>query len=106
LHGNSHFKTTVLRFGGLIGEDRFGFSRSRNLENPDAPINLIHQTDCIGIILKIIEKILGEKPIMQQLSAPFTQNVLYPKALELNLVPPKFNHDKPSVGKTILGINW
>jgi hypothetical protein len=30
-----------------------------NLENPDAPINLIHQTDC-GIILRIIEKILGE----------------------------------------------
>jgi hypothetical protein len=25
---------------------------------------------------------------MQQLNAPFTRNVLYPKKLELNLVPP------------------
>jgi hypothetical protein len=35
------------------------FSRSRKSRNPDAPINLIHQTDCIGIILRIIEKNLG-----------------------------------------------
>jgi nucleoside-diphosphate-sugar epimerase len=62
LQGNSRFKTTILRFGGLIGEDRnpIRFLAGReNLENPDAPINLIHQTDCIGIILRIIEKILG-----------------------------------------------
>jgi hypothetical protein len=52
---NSRFKTTVLRFGGLIGEDRnpFKFIAGReNMDNPDAPINLIHQADCIGIILK------------------------------------------------------
>ena len=58
LQDNSHFETTILRFGGLIGEDRnpihFLAGRS-NIENPDAPINLIHQEDCIGIILKIIE---------------------------------------------------
>jgi hypothetical protein len=28
--------------------------------------------------------------------------VYYTKALELNLVPPTFKHDEPSVGKTIL----
>jgi hypothetical protein len=39
---------------------------------------------------------------MQQLSAPSAKSITQ-KALELNLVPPKFNHDKPSVGKTILG---
>ena len=57
LQNNSQFKTTVLRFGGLIGEDRhpIKFLAGReNLDNPDAPINLIHQEDCIGIILKII----------------------------------------------------
>jgi hypothetical protein len=30
------------------------------MDNPDAPINLIHQADCIGIILKIMKKNLGE----------------------------------------------
>jgi hypothetical protein len=63
-----------------LAKIEIGFSRSRNLENPDAPINLIHQTDCIGIILKIIEKIPGEKPIMQQLSAPFTKSII-PKSI-------------------------
>jgi nucleoside-diphosphate-sugar epimerase len=107
LHGNSHFKTTVLRFGGLIGEDRNPIqflAEKENLENPDAPINLIHQTDCIGIILKIIEKnSWGETYNAAAPAHPSRQAYYTQKALELNLVPPKFNHDKPSVGKTILG---
>jgi hypothetical protein len=42
------------RFGVLIGEEESDsvLAGRENLENPDAPINLIHQTDCIGIILK------------------------------------------------------
>ena len=40
LQDNSHFETTILRFGGLIGEDRnpihFLAGRS-NIENPDDP---------------------------------------------------------------------
>jgi nucleoside-diphosphate-sugar epimerase len=54
---NTHFKTTVLRFAGLIGADRHPvkfLAGRENIENPDAPVNLIHQDDCIGIIKKII----------------------------------------------------
>jgi nucleoside-diphosphate-sugar epimerase len=57
LRNNQNFKTTVLRFGGLIGEDRNPakfLAGKVNLENPNAYINFIHQEDCIGIILKII----------------------------------------------------
>ena len=39
LHYNTHFKTTVLRFGGLIGEDRHPIkflAGKENLENPGA----------------------------------------------------------------------
>jgi hypothetical protein len=71
------------------------------MDNPDAPINLIHQADCIGIILKIIEKKSWEKLIMQTPVHTFMRSILY-KTLELNLVPPTFKHDEPSVGKTIL----
>jgi nucleoside-diphosphate-sugar epimerase len=51
LQSNINFKTTI-RFGGLIGEDRHPvkfLAGRENLENPNAPINLIHQEDCIGI---------------------------------------------------------
>jgi nucleoside-diphosphate-sugar epimerase len=106
LHSNRHFKTTVLRFGGLIGEDRNPvrfLSGRENLDNPDAPINLIHQTDCIGIILKIIEKnSWGETYNAAAPVHPSREEYYTQKAFELNLVPPKFNHNEPSVGKTIL----
>jgi len=51
------FKTTIIRFGGLIGVDRnpgrFLLKSSKPIE--DAPVNLIHQDDCIEIISSIID---------------------------------------------------
>lgn len=103
---NNHFNTTVLRFGGLVGEDRNPVKYlmgQENLNNPDAPINLIHQKDCISIILKIIEeKSWGETFNAAAPAHPTREEYYTQKALELNLIPPQFNHDLPSVGKTIL----
>ncbi len=105
LINNSNFQTTILRFGGLIGEDRhpITFLAARNnVENPEAPINLIHQQDCIQIIQKIIEKKLWNTVL--NAVAPFhpTRKKYYTeKALELNLTPPQFNENQPSVGKTV-----
>jgi nucleoside-diphosphate-sugar epimerase len=102
---NKNFQTTILRFGGLIGEDRHPIkflSGRNNVENPDAPINLIHQSDCIEIIQKIIEKEVWNTVF--NAVAPFhpTRKKYYTeKALELNLVPPQFNENQPSVGKTV-----
>jgi nucleoside-diphosphate-sugar epimerase len=107
LQKNSNFKTTVLRFGGLIGEDRHPvkfLAGRENLDNPDAPINLIHQEDCIGIILKIIKNDCWNETF--NAVAPFhpsRSNYYTQKALDLNLALPKFNHENISVGKTILG---
>jgi hypothetical protein len=39
---------------------------------------------------------------MPLLLSSFPISILYPKAIELNLIPPTFNHGNPSVGKTIL----
>ena len=106
LQKNSHFKTSVVRFGGLIGEDRnpIRFLAGRNnIENPNAPINLIHQEDCIVIILKIIESnCWGETfnavaPFHPSREAYYTQ-----KAKEYDLELPIFAASKPSIGKTIL----
>lgn len=103
---NTNFKTTVLRFGGLIGDNRHPIhflSGKRNIENPDAPLNLIHQTDCIGIIQKIIktncwnETFNAVSPIHQTRIEYYTN-----KAMELKLPLPEFDFSKPSIGKLIL----
>ncbi len=58
LRTNSKFKTTVVRFGGLYGYDRHPanyLAGRKNLDRGNAPVNLIHRDDCIGIIQKIID---------------------------------------------------
>lgn len=58
LQANPHFKTTIIRFGGLIGEDRhpvYYLAGKSNLKNGKSPVNLIHRNDCIELIEKIIE---------------------------------------------------
>ncbi|MDD2675046.1 MAG: SDR family oxidoreductase [Flavobacterium sp.] len=106
LQNNSHFKTTVLRFGGLIGEDRhpIKFLAGReNLDNPDAPINLIHQDDCIGIILKIIEADYWNETFNAVAPSHPSRELYYTqKAIDLNLALPKFNSEQNSGGKIIL----
>jgi nucleoside-diphosphate-sugar epimerase len=110
LQSNSNFKTTILRFGGLIGEDRhpIKFLAGRtNIENPNAPINLIHQADCIGIIQKILCHTEPVEVWSQSFNAvtpfhPSRKEYYTKKAIEFNLPLPEFNHEKLSVGKTIL----
>lgn len=105
LQSNLKFTTTILRFGGLIGEDRhpIHFLAGReNLKNPHAAINLIHQNDCIGIIQKIIELNAWNQTF--NAVAPFhpsREEYYTQKALELNLALPKFDHSLSSVEKTI-----
>lgn len=52
-------RLTIVRMAGLIGEQRnlaVYFSGRENLPNGNAPVNLIHQTDCIHILEQIIAK--------------------------------------------------
>lgn len=106
LLANTNFKTTILRFGGLIGEDRNParfLAGKENVANPDAPINLIHLQDCIGIILKIIETNTWNTAFNAVTPVHPTREVYYTeKALAEKLIPPTFNREIPSVGKTIL----
>lgn len=105
LQNNPNFKTTILRFGGLIGDDRHPIkflAGRKNIENPNAPINLIHQDDCIGIVQKIIalnswnEIFNAVTPFHPSRKEYYTQ-----KAVDLNLALPEFNVENSSFGKTI-----
>ncbi|MCV2485508.1 NAD-dependent epimerase/dehydratase family protein [Flavobacterium sp. SH_e] len=105
LQENQNFETTILRFGGLIGEDRHPvkfLAGKENLENPDAPINLIHQNDCI----KIIEEIIIQSKWNEVFNAvaPFhpTREEYYTnKAIEMSLEKPKFSSEKSNIKKVI-----
>ncbi len=110
LQSNENFQTTVIRFGGLIGADRNPIqflSGKTQIENPEAPINLIQLDDCIGIIEKIIQKAQNENYNWNETYnavAPFhpTRKEYYTqKAMEFNLPLPHFNESKPSIGKLI-----
>lgn len=106
LQSNSNFKTSIVRFGGLIGENRHPIhflAGRQNLENPEGPINLIHQTDCIGII----ESIICHTELVEVFNAvapfhPSRKEYYTQKAIELGLPLPEFDKEKISVGKTIL----
>ncbi len=99
------FQTTVVRFGGLIGNERHPIrflAGRKNIENPEAPINLIHLEDCIGIIQRIIkndswnETFNAVTPFHPTRKAYYTQ-----KAIDMKLDIPAFDSGKPSVGKII-----
>jgi nucleoside-diphosphate-sugar epimerase len=59
LRSETAFRTTVLRFSGLIGYDRNParyLMRMKEVADPEQPMNLIHRDDCIAIIGTIIAK--------------------------------------------------
>jgi nucleoside-diphosphate-sugar epimerase len=111
LQSNLNFKTTVIRFGGLLGDDRHPakfLAGKTNVENPDAPVNLIQREDCIGII----EKILNHNEASEQYENwgetfnavapqhPTRKEYYQKKALEFGLDLPQFNNEI-SLGKLI-----
>ena len=105
LSKNTSFQTTIIRFGGLIGEDRhpvYFLAGRENLENPHGPINLIHRDDCIQIIIQIIEKEIWNETL--NAAAPFhpsRKSYYTDRAMKLKLDPPKFNISQKSHGKTV-----
>ena len=105
LQNSQNFETTILRFGGLIGEDRHpvtSLSGKENLANADAPVNLIHQNDCIGIIEAIIDQSQWNQVF--NAVAPFhpTREQYYTqKAKDQNLVLPIFDSEKSNIRKIV-----
>lgn len=105
LQKNQNFETTILRFGGLIGEDRHPvkfLAGKENLENPDAPINLIHLKDCISIIEEIINQDKWNEVF--NAAAPFhpsREEYYTQKTIEMNLPQPKFSSKKSNIKKVI-----
>ncbi len=110
LQSNPHFKTTVIRFGGLLGEDRHPvkFLAGRtNVENPDAPVNMIQREDCIGIIEKSLNFARDDNWEWNQTfnavapQHPTRKDYYHKKAQIQNLPLPIFAENSESKGKII-----
>lgn len=57
LTNHTEFKTTIIRFGGLVGPGRHPgrfFGGKSNISNGQSPVNLVHLLDCIGVTLIIL----------------------------------------------------
>ena len=110
LQSNSYFKTTVIRFGGLLGDDRHPvkFLAGRtNVENAEAPVNMIQREDCIGIIKEILKQVQHDNWEWNQTfnavapQHPTRKEYYHKKAKNLNLPLPIFAENLESKGKII-----
>ncbi|WP_394747634.1 SDR family oxidoreductase [Spongiimicrobium salis] len=98
-------QTTIVRFGGLIGPHRHPITRlagRKGLSNGNAPLNLIHLDDCIGIVQRIIAEAYWDDIF----------NAVYPyhpskkeyysaEALKRGLKAPEYGEKSSMVGKCI-----
>lgn len=91
---------TILRLAGLAGGSRHPgrfLAGKSQVPNPQAPVNLIHQEDCVEIIFRIV----SQQKWQQQFNAcadehPSRQEYYTAAALSLGLVPPTFAAASPA----------
>lgn len=105
LLNNENFNASVIRFGGLIGENRHPIkylSGRTGIKNPDAPVNLVHQEDCIEAILKLMQKEKDNSVWNVVYPEHPTKKEYYTKiAAERQLTVPEFDDSEVSIGKRI-----
>ena len=99
------WKSTVVRLGGLIGPDRAPghfLAGRENLLQGNAPTNLVHLADAVGVITNIIENnIWGHTFNVVAEEHPLRRD-FYPAAARfLNLTPPTFAPETGPTGKTV-----
>lgn len=87
-------KTSIVRFGGLFGGSRQPtryLAGRDNLIDGNAPVNLIHRDDCIGILSEIINQdAFGHIFNAVTPQHPTKSDYYTKKAVQLGLVPPSF----------------
>lgn len=100
------FKTTVIRFGGLIGNSRDParfFQSGKVIASPLNRVNLIHHDDCIAIISRIIEqKIWGETFNACADLHPTKADFYSQAAIASGLPAPTINHTSNNSGYKII----
>jgi nucleoside-diphosphate-sugar epimerase len=98
-------KWTILRFGGLLGDDRHPgkyLSGRKNLSGRKWPVNLIHLEDCVGVTLAIIENKIMSQTIDAVADDHPTREEFYTEYCKKKGIPlPEFDLSDESVGKLV-----
>ena len=98
----SSFSTTIIRFGGLIGEDRHPVYRlsGKVLTNGEELINLIHGKDCIHMITTIIENEYWNEVFNGVYPYHPTKAIYYTsEAKKRGLPPPVYQNSQEKISK-------
>jgi nucleoside-diphosphate-sugar epimerase len=92
------FETTIVRFGGLFGGSRNPvkfLAGRKGLTNGDAPVNMIHRDDCIGILTAIIKKdAFGHIINAVSPNHPTKKEYYTKQAIGLGLEPPEYSQEE------------
>ncbi len=99
------FKTTIVRFGGLFGGSRNPvrfIAGRKGLSNGDAPVNMIHREDCIGILLEIIKKdVFGHIFNAVSPQHPTKRDYYTKQAIQLGLTVPEYEDESEAIFKQV-----
>lgn len=99
-------QTTIIRFGGLIGEDRHPIktlSGRKSLPNGNYCVNLIHRFDCIRIIEYVFQAKLWHTIVNGVYPYhPTKQNYYAAEAQKLRLQTPEYEVNNIGLGKKVV----
>lgn len=99
------WKSTVVRLGGLIGPDRAPgrfLAGRRDLAQGNAPVNLLHLSDAVGVLSAIIQHAAWGHTFNVCAEQHPLRRDFYPAAAEfLKLESPTFKEETSVSGKTI-----
>lgn len=111
-------RVTIIRLSGLIGHDRLPgrfLANKKEVQNGDAPINVIHREDCIGLINAVLEKeAWGEIINGCADQHPIRKEYYTLAAQKIGLTPPSFIKQEKQAykiisntkSKTLLGYSY
>lgn len=99
------WKSTVVRLGGLIGPERAPgrfLAGRRDLANGNAPVNLLHLTDAVGVLSAIIEHDAWGHTFNVCAAQHPLRREFYPAAAQyLKLESPSFKEEAGLSGKIV-----
>ena len=106
LQKNENFKTTIVRFSGLFGNERHPakqLSGRTFLRNAYAPVNLVHLADAVSILFAIIEQnVFGETFNVSTTPHPDKESYYTLACKSMGLPLPKYDLGELSQGKLIV----
>lgn len=97
--------TTIVRLGGLYGGDRnpgrFLAGRA-DVGRPEAPVNLIHRDDAVGLFATLIDKDVRGEIFNACADEHPSRRAFYTRAAEVSgLEPPTFDETDTTTGKLV-----